>query len=203
MPVKVIVDVPVVAVPPAVSVTVLTTPGVRVRVAGLATIPVGSPVMATVTVPLNPLMAVAVRSTVCPAPPAGIVKAAGAAAREKSEADVNGGNEVDGVGGGDPPPQASISKLTKKPQPAIMLFMSFAIRRMFSCSNQRLKKHQFFWHLRSTSTWIRSVFFWPLPFLRPVFKRNSSESAIIASPPPDKKMMRSLAYARDRADVRD
>ena len=130
VPVKVIVDVPVVAVPPAVSVTVLTTPGARVRMAGLAAIPAGSPLMATVTVPLNPLMAVTLRLTVCPAPPAGIIKVAGAAAREKSEADVDGGNEVDGVGGGDPPPQASISKLTKKPQPAVMLSILFAIPRM-------------------------------------------------------------------------
>jgi hypothetical protein len=119
VPVNVAVELPAVAVLPAVRVTVFATPGDRVSVAGLAVTPVGSPDMATVTIPLNPLDAVAVTLTVWPAPPAVIAKVVGVAIREKSGA----GAKVA------PPPHASIKKLEKKPQPATRTLE--AILRMF------------------------------------------------------------------------
>lgn len=61
------------AVRAAVRVVVCATPGVRFKVAGFAATPVGSPVIATATVPLKELTAVAATLTGEPAVPAMIV----------------------------------------------------------------------------------------------------------------------------------
>ena len=54
VPVKVSVKLPATALAEAVTVTVCADPGVRVTVAGCAVTPVGNPVIATVTTPVNP-----------------------------------------------------------------------------------------------------------------------------------------------------
>jgi hypothetical protein len=130
VPVKVIVELPAAAVAAAVSVTVAATPGLNVTVAGLALTPVGNPEIATATLPVNPLVAVAVRLTVCAAAPAVIVSVVGAAAREKSGAGVG----IDPP----PPPQPSIPYDTsKKPAPAIVpitfLHLLPALPKRLSC----------------------------------------------------------------------
>jgi hypothetical protein len=61
-------------------------PGINVSVAGFAVTPPGSPVIATVTVPVKPFIAVARTLTGEPAAPATMVSAAGDTASEKSAA---------------------------------------------------------------------------------------------------------------------
>jgi hypothetical protein len=70
----------------AVSVVLCATPGVNVSVAGTADTPVGSPTIVTVTVPLNPLIAVAFTLTGEPIAPAVMVSDVGNTASEKSTA---------------------------------------------------------------------------------------------------------------------
>ena len=77
---------PVAAVDAAVSVTFCEAPGVRVRVAGLAVTPVGRPVMATETVPVKALSAVAVTCTAEPVAPAVRLSDVGVTESEKSGA---------------------------------------------------------------------------------------------------------------------
>lgn len=95
VPVSVRVALPATAVAAAVIVTFCAVPGVNVRVAGCAVTPVGSPVMATATMPVNPFAEVAFTLICCPAPPGTSVIDAGVGAREKSASDA----------GLDPPPQ--------------------------------------------------------------------------------------------------
>lgn len=68
----------------AVSVMVCAVPGVRLRVVGLAVTPLGRPVMATLTVPVNAFKAVALILTCDPADPAVRVSEAGEAESVKS-----------------------------------------------------------------------------------------------------------------------
>ena len=84
MPVNETVGVAAAAVRVAVSVVLCATPGVRFKVAGFAVMPLGSPLVATVTVPLKELTAVAVTLTCEPAAPAMIVNDVGFSARVKS-----------------------------------------------------------------------------------------------------------------------
>ena len=84
MPVNETVGVAAAAVRVAVSVVLCAIPGVRFKVAGFAVMPVGSPVIATVTLPLKELTAVLVTLTCDPAAPAMIVNDAGFSARVKS-----------------------------------------------------------------------------------------------------------------------
>ena len=60
---------PAAAAAPAVSVTFPGVPGVRESIVGLAVTPAGRPLIATVTVPVNELIALAVTLTEPPAPP--------------------------------------------------------------------------------------------------------------------------------------
>ena len=84
VPLSVIVVVPAAVEDPAVSVRVWAAPGVRVKVDGLAVTPAGSPLRETLTLPVNPLSAVAVTETVCPAAPTVRLRVDGEAARLKS-----------------------------------------------------------------------------------------------------------------------
>jgi hypothetical protein len=84
VPVKTKLALPGWALLPAVSVTLCGVPGVRESVAGLAVTPAGNPLSATLVVPVNPLIAVAVSCTGCPVPPAVRLRAAGVTASEKS-----------------------------------------------------------------------------------------------------------------------
>ncbi len=84
VPVSVIVAVPAAAEDPAVSVKVWAAPGVRVKVDGLAVTPAGSPLRETLTLPENPLSAVAVTEMACPVAPAVRLRVDGEAVRLKS-----------------------------------------------------------------------------------------------------------------------
>jgi hypothetical protein len=77
---------PAAAVAAAVRVTVWAVPGVKVSVAGLAVTPLGSPVMATATVLVKELTAVARTLTFEPVAPATRDTDAGETEREKSPA---------------------------------------------------------------------------------------------------------------------
>jgi hypothetical protein len=83
VPVKVTVALPTVAFAAAVSVTLCAVPGVNVSDVGFAVTPVGSPLIATVTVPVNPFAATASTLTGFPAAPAWIDRVAGVAVKEK------------------------------------------------------------------------------------------------------------------------
>jgi len=93
IPVTVTVTFPLVAVDEAVMVTFCGVPGVSVSVDGAAVTPDGSPPIATVMLPANPLAAVALTATVFPEAPAVTFTVEGEAVREKSA-----------VGVGVPPP---------------------------------------------------------------------------------------------------
>jgi hypothetical protein len=80
------VDLPIVAFEAAVNVTFCAVPGVSANVAGLGVIPAGSPLSETFTLPVNPLIAVAVTVIACPLAPAVNARLPGATAREKSGA---------------------------------------------------------------------------------------------------------------------
>ena len=69
---------------PAESVTLCGVPGLREIVVGLAVTSAGSPLRATLTVPVNPFNAVAVTCTAWPAPPLVTLRDDGATASEKS-----------------------------------------------------------------------------------------------------------------------
>ncbi len=84
VPVKVTAALPATAVAPAVSVMFCTVPGVSASVAGFAVTPVGSPLMATETVPLKEFIAVARTLTGEPVAPATIVSDVGETVSEKS-----------------------------------------------------------------------------------------------------------------------
>ncbi len=73
---------------PAASVRVWATPGVRVRVDGLAVTPAGNALRDTETDPVNPLSAVAVTETDFPVKPAVRLRLVGATVSEKSDAGV-------------------------------------------------------------------------------------------------------------------
>ena len=68
-PESVTVALPAAALEEAVSVVFCAVPGERLRVAGLAVTPVGSPDNVTATIPENPLIGLAVTLTSCPPPP--------------------------------------------------------------------------------------------------------------------------------------
>ena len=70
VPVKVTVALPTVAFAAAVSVTLCAVPGVSVSVAGFAVTPVGSPLMVTITVAVNPFVGTASTLTDFPVLPA-------------------------------------------------------------------------------------------------------------------------------------
>ena len=74
---NVMVDGPATAADDAASVVVCAVPGVRLKVAGVAVTPAGRPVMATATVPVNPLIAVAVTLAGDPAAPGAMVSEVG------------------------------------------------------------------------------------------------------------------------------
>jgi hypothetical protein len=82
--VKVRVALPAEAVEAAVRVTFCAAPGVRVSITGFAVTPAGSPLIATVTIPVKPFDGTAFTLTSCPAPPAATEIAEGAADSEKS-----------------------------------------------------------------------------------------------------------------------
>jgi len=84
VPVKVIVALPAAAVEAAVSVIFCAVPGAKVSVAGLVVTPVGSPLIATVTIPVKPLTGAAFTLICCPAPPATSVTDPGADVSVKS-----------------------------------------------------------------------------------------------------------------------
>jgi hypothetical protein len=69
MPVKTTLAFPGWALLPAVRAMLCGAPGVSERVAGVAVIPAGIPLSATLVVPVKPFSPVAVSCTVCPAPP--------------------------------------------------------------------------------------------------------------------------------------
>ena len=78
VPVKVTRDGPVVAPDAAVIVTVCGVPGVRLKEEGVIVTPVGGALLSpTLTIPLKPLSAFAVRETVCDGPPAVTVRSIG------------------------------------------------------------------------------------------------------------------------------
>ena len=83
VPVNVVVALPTEAVEAALSVTFCAEPGVNISVAGMAVTPEGSPLIATVTVPVKPFAGIAFTLTVCPAPPAKSATAAGVRVIEK------------------------------------------------------------------------------------------------------------------------
>jgi hypothetical protein len=86
VPVKLTVDVATVALDDAVSVVLCAVPGVRVSVAGFAVTPLGKPVIAIVTGPLNPLDGLALTLTAVPAAPAVRLNVAGVKVTVKSGA---------------------------------------------------------------------------------------------------------------------
>jgi hypothetical protein len=94
VPVRVTVALPAAIVEAAVSVTFCAVPGVNVSVAGLAVTPVGSPVMATATVPLKEFNAVANTLTFEPAAPATIASDVGETVSEKSDGGGGGAETV-------------------------------------------------------------------------------------------------------------
>jgi hypothetical protein len=81
---KVSVALPAAAVEAVLSVTFCAVPGVNVSVAGFAVTPLGSPVIATVTVPLKPFTAVARTLTGEPVAPAVMVNDVAETVSEKS-----------------------------------------------------------------------------------------------------------------------
>jgi hypothetical protein len=84
VPVKVRVALPAEAVEAAVKVTFCAVPGTRVSAAGFAVTPAGSPLIATVTIPVKPFDGTAFTLTTCPAPPATTEIAEGVTDSEKS-----------------------------------------------------------------------------------------------------------------------
>jgi hypothetical protein len=102
LPVRVIIALPAVVAAEAVIVTLCATPGVSISVEGCAVTPLGSPLIATDTVPLNPLTGTALTLICCPAPPDISEIAVGVEDKEKSGA------------GSDPPPQEAVTKQRSK-----------------------------------------------------------------------------------------
>ena len=86
VPVNVIVTVPALALVPAVSVRFWATPGLSARDDGLGVTPAGSPDRETLTLPVNPLRALAVTEVDFPVLPAVRLRLAGATVSEKSGA---------------------------------------------------------------------------------------------------------------------
>jgi hypothetical protein len=84
VPVKVTVALPAAALAAAVRVMFCGVPGARLKVVGFAVTPAGNPLMATLTVVLNPFCAVMLRATGWPAAPAVRVRDAGVTLRLKS-----------------------------------------------------------------------------------------------------------------------
>jgi hypothetical protein len=112
VPMRVSVALPATAVAAEVIVIFCAEPGVNVRVAGCAVTPVGSPVIATVTMPVNPFAEVAFTLICCPAPPGTSVIADGVGAREKSASDA----------GLDPPPQEVVARQKRRLRQALSVF---------------------------------------------------------------------------------
>jgi hypothetical protein len=83
VPTRVTITLPAAAVEAAVSVTFCAVPEIRVSVAGFAVTPVGSPVMATITVPVKPFTGTAFTLICCPAPPATSVTLTGVEVSKK------------------------------------------------------------------------------------------------------------------------
>src|SRR5258708_35013486 len=88
VPVRVSITLPAAAAAPAsaVIVTFCAVPGVIVSIVGCAVIPLGNPVIATVTIPVKPLTGAEFRLVCCPAPPGTSVIVAGVGDNEKSAA---------------------------------------------------------------------------------------------------------------------
>jgi hypothetical protein len=84
VPVRVNIALPAAALPAAVTVTFCAVPGVRVSVAGCAVTPVGSPAIATPTIPAKPFAGMALTLICCPAPPGTSMMFAGEEVRVKS-----------------------------------------------------------------------------------------------------------------------
>jgi hypothetical protein len=74
-------ELPAAALAPAVTVTVCAVPGVKLSVAGVTVTPVGSPAIATLTIPVKPLAGVAFTLICCPVPPGTSEMLAGVAVR--------------------------------------------------------------------------------------------------------------------------
>jgi hypothetical protein len=109
VPVKVTMALPAAAIAPAVTVTVWAVPGVKLSVAGCAVTPMGSPAIATFTIPVKPLAGTAFTLICCPPPPGTSGMLVGVAVRVKSPA----------AAGLEPPPQdANRSKQRKLIHPA-------------------------------------------------------------------------------------
>jgi hypothetical protein len=106
VPVNVTIALPATALAEAVTVTVCAVPGARLRVAGCAVTPPGSPLTATFTIPVNPLVGTAFTLICCPPPPGTSATLAGVAIRLKSPA---------GGAGFDPPPQDTSRSRQEKP----------------------------------------------------------------------------------------
>jgi hypothetical protein len=86
VPVKATVSADATAVDAAVSVVLCAVPGVRVSVGGFAVTLVGSPLIATVTVPVKPFTGTTFTLTCCPGLPATSVTVAGSVVSEKPAA---------------------------------------------------------------------------------------------------------------------
>jgi hypothetical protein len=84
VPVNVMVALPVMALPAAVKVTFCGAPGAKLKVVGFAVTPAGNPLMATLTVVLNPFCAVTLRATGWPAAPVVRVRDCGVTVKVKS-----------------------------------------------------------------------------------------------------------------------
>jgi len=105
VPANVTMTLPATAFAEALTVTVCAVPGVKLSVAGCAVTPLGSPVIATFTVPVNPLAGTAFTLICCPPPPGTSETLAGVAVRLKSPA----------AGAGvEPPPQETSRSRPKK-----------------------------------------------------------------------------------------
>lgn len=110
--VRVRVTLPATAVAAAVSAIFCAVPGTSVRVAGCAVMPVGSPVIARVTVPVNPFAGLAFTLICCPTPPGTSVMADGVGVREKSASDA----------GLDPPPQEIVARQERRLKQTLSAF---------------------------------------------------------------------------------
>jgi hypothetical protein len=141
VPVRVSVALPATAVAAAVRVTFCAVPGDSVRVVGCAVTPVGSPVMTTAIVPVNPLAAVAFTLICCPVPSGTSVITAGVDARAKSPSD-------DGL---DPPLQETKARQKRKLKHRLSVFENECISTppvdeqepRPGCQHVRMKVHLF------------------------------------------------------------
>ena len=86
VPANVTMAFPATALAEALTVTVCAVPGVKLSVAGCAVTPLGSPAIATFTMPVNPLAGTAFTLICCPPPPGASETLAGVAVRLKSPA---------------------------------------------------------------------------------------------------------------------